>query len=265
MTAFPQHVLKPLSSDCSDHCPLLLQLQALGPPKRRFRFETFWVKCKGFEEVVERAWASTLDGVDPFRQLDHKLRNVALELRKWSNAMVGSVRLQLAMAREVIHRFDEQEESRTLDAWELDTRRGLKVKVLGLASLLRTIQRQRSRITFLREGDANTKIFHLQACHRRRQNNIHSLSIQGLQLVADHAMADALYSHYVALLGTDFNRSRRMNMAALGLPSLDLQALEMLHTGGSRGRHPRPAAGQGARSGRLHWAFLQGGVAHHKE
>ena len=121
--------------------------------------------------------------------------------------MVGSIRLQLAMAREVIHRFDEQEESRTLDAWELDTRRGLKVKVLGLASLLRTIQRQRSRITFLREGDANTKFFHLHACHRQRQNNIHSLSVQGLQLVADHAMGDALYSHYVALLGTDFTRS----------------------------------------------------------
>jgi hypothetical protein len=41
-------------------------------------------------------------------------------------------------------------------------------------------------------------------------------------------MADALYNHYVALLGTDFTRSRRMNMAALGLPSLDLQGLEML-------------------------------------
>jgi hypothetical protein len=66
LTAFPQHVLKPLSSDCSDHCPLLLQLQALEPPKQRFRFETFWVKCKGFEEVVARAWASTLDDVDPF-------------------------------------------------------------------------------------------------------------------------------------------------------------------------------------------------------
>jgi hypothetical protein len=176
----------------------------------------------GFEEVVTRAWASTLAGVDPFRQLDHKLRNMALELHKWSNAMVGSVRLQLAVAREVIHRFDEQEELRSLDAWELDTRRGLKVKVLGLASLLRTIQRQRSRITFLREGDANTKFFHLQACHRRRQNTIHSLSVQGVQLVADDAMADALYNHYVALLGTDFTRSRRMNMAALGLPSLDL-------------------------------------------
>lgn len=35
---FTNHVLKSLSSDCSDHCPLLLQLHALFGMKRRFRF-----------------------------------------------------------------------------------------------------------------------------------------------------------------------------------------------------------------------------------
>jgi endonuclease/exonuclease/phosphatase family metal-dependent hydrolase len=38
---FPNHLLKPLSSDCSDHCPLLLHFDALGRNKRRFRFEAF--------------------------------------------------------------------------------------------------------------------------------------------------------------------------------------------------------------------------------
>lgn len=49
---FPNHVLKPLSSDCSDHCPLLLQLRAFTRAKRRFRFESFWVKLPDFDEVV---------------------------------------------------------------------------------------------------------------------------------------------------------------------------------------------------------------------
>lgn len=38
---FPQHSLKPLSSDCSDHCPLLLQVHTAMWPRRRFRFESF--------------------------------------------------------------------------------------------------------------------------------------------------------------------------------------------------------------------------------
>lgn len=62
--AFPNHVLKPLSSDCSDHCPLLLQLQAFTGAKRRFRFESFWVKLPGFAEVVACAWAPTLAHAD---------------------------------------------------------------------------------------------------------------------------------------------------------------------------------------------------------
>jgi hypothetical protein len=66
LAAFPNHILKPLSSDYSDHCPLLLQLQAFGAAKRRFRFEPFWVKILGFTEVVANAWARILPHADPF-------------------------------------------------------------------------------------------------------------------------------------------------------------------------------------------------------
>jgi len=41
LSKFPNHVLWPLSSDSLDHCPLLLQLNAFGESKRRFRFESF--------------------------------------------------------------------------------------------------------------------------------------------------------------------------------------------------------------------------------
>jgi len=95
LASFPNRLLKPLSSDCSDHCPLLLELDVLCGAKRRFRFEAFWTKMHGFSETVAAAWASTPTQADPCRVLDHKFRNVAKELRRWSNAQVGCVRLQL--------------------------------------------------------------------------------------------------------------------------------------------------------------------------
>lgn len=112
--AFPNHVLKALTSDCSDHCPLLLQLHAVSGMKRRFRFESFWIKFPGFNDVVAAAWAPSILNADPFRVLDCKLRAVATALRRCSNTKISSVRLQLAMAREVIQRFDEDQESRNL-------------------------------------------------------------------------------------------------------------------------------------------------------
>lgn len=77
---FPNHCLKALSSDCSDLCPLLLLLDAVPRSKRRFRFESFWVKLPGFLEVVEQAWSQPVVNVDPFWLLDCKLRHVAKAL-----------------------------------------------------------------------------------------------------------------------------------------------------------------------------------------
>lgn len=226
--AFPNHVLKPLSSDCSDHCPLLLQLHAVSGMKRRFRFESFWIKFPGFNDVVAAAWAPSILNADPFRVLDCKLRAVATALHRCSNTKISSVRLQLAMAREVIQRFDEDQESRNLSQWEADLRKTLKLRVLGLVSLARMIARQRSRLLFLAEGDANTKFYHLQACHRNRKNRIDSLRVQGMEVISDSAMDNALYDYIVSIVGANFDSSRRLDLHALGVPSADLSALEDL-------------------------------------
>lgn len=106
LQVYPNHVLRALSSDCSDHSPLLLLPDAVPWAKKRFQFESFWTKIPGFMDVVASAWLATLIHADPCHFLDYKLRNVARALRSWSDEKIGSVRLQLALAREVILRFD---------------------------------------------------------------------------------------------------------------------------------------------------------------
>lgn len=144
---------------------LLLQLCTLQWAKPRFRFESFWVKLDGFDQTVAEAWNADIPGADPCRRLDVKLRNTARALQAWSMKNIGSVRSQLFMARELISQFDKAQERRTLTDDERALHSSLKVLSLGLSSLSRTICRQRSRIRFLAEGDANTRYFHLQACH----------------------------------------------------------------------------------------------------
>ena len=228
--AFPNHALKPLSSDCSDHCPLLLNLLTVQGGKRRFRFESFWTKFADFGDVVLQAWQTPIPGADPFRVLDQKLRTTARELQRWSCTKIGSIRLQLAMTREVILRLDEQQDRRPLAPWEASMRTSLKVRVLGLASIPRTIARQRARVLFLAEGDANTRFYHLQACHRRRRGRIDSLRLQGGQVVSDESLAQSVFDHYNQLLGTNYERTRRVDLHAIGLPALDLNELETVFT-----------------------------------
>ena len=108
------------------------------------------------------------------------------------------------MVYAVILRLDDEQENRALHQWELQLRHALKPHVLGLASLARTITRQRSHLMFLAEGDANTKFYHLQICYRGRQNRINSLVVKGEQVISDQHMASAIFDLYNNVLGTNF-------------------------------------------------------------
>lgn len=194
---FSNHHLMSLSSDCSDHAPLLLQLRDVLGGKPRFRFEAFWVRLHGFEDVIKEAWACPIPvAADPCRTLDQKLRHTAKALKSWSMRQVGSVRLRLMMSREIVAQLDAAQDFRDLTVSEQALRRELKLLSLGLASMARTISQQRSRIRFLEEGDANTKFFHLQACHRNRKSFIPSLQLDGQTVTDEEAMADHIFEYY---------------------------------------------------------------------
>lgn len=60
------------------------------------------------------------------------------------------------MAEEILHRLEIARDSRSLSQGEEWLGKKLSLHCLGLASLERTIARMRSRVLYLKEGDANT-------------------------------------------------------------------------------------------------------------
>jgi len=138
--------------------------------------------------------------------------------------------MQFILAREIIERLEVAQECRVLSAEEVALRTRLKWRCLGLASMTRTIARQRSRLLFLDHGDANTKLFHLQACHRSRKNYIHSLTVHDHTVVTNELMADALLEHFNGFLGTPAPRSSTARLDILDLPAHDLAALDVCFT-----------------------------------
>ena len=67
------------------------------------------------------------------------------------------------IALEVVLRLDIAMESRQLSSDERRLQAHLKHAYLRLASLERTMARQRAKIAWLREGDANMAFFHQHA------------------------------------------------------------------------------------------------------
>jgi hypothetical protein len=139
---FPHHNLRALASTASDHTPLLLATNISSPIFRRFKFESIWLKLSGFLEAVEASWNCDTPNIDTFHRLDMKFCSSVKSLRSWNQKQVGSIRLQLAVASEVISMLDRTQEHRLLSPAELELRRELKFKSLSLASLAHTIMRQ---------------------------------------------------------------------------------------------------------------------------
>lgn len=93
----------------------------------------------------------------------------------------------------------------------------------------RTIPRYRSRIRFLGEGDANTKFFHLQACHRGRKNYIPSVLHEGQWFSDEDAKADLIFQYYNNILGKPFRREHALRLDEL-LPRLDMLGMDVCFT-----------------------------------
>ncbi|XP_073367970.1 uncharacterized protein [Aegilops tauschii subsp. strangulata] len=227
---YPANLLTALGTSISYHCPLLVDLDAEFHVGRRFRFEGFWTKVDGFHEVVQQAWHSVPADGNPFWVLDSKLRAMAKALQSWSDRRIGNIKLQLAMAMELIARLDAAADKRSLTIIEHDLRKLLNKKLLGLCSLERTIARQRSRLLFLKEGDANTGFFHKHAAYRQRKNAILSLQQQGEIISGQDNISAAVDTYYDNLLGDSQARTASINLDLLDLPSYDLSHLEVQFT-----------------------------------
>jgi hypothetical protein len=198
----PDSFLQALSSSVSDHAPIHLSLSAAFKPKRRFKFEAFWLNLEGFEEALKEAWVCDPSIVDPFRRLDALFRSTAEFFQAWSEKKVGNIKLKLAMANTLILRLDVAQESRALSPAEGWLRRTLKHAVLGMASLERNIARQRSRIWWLQEGDANTKLFHAVANGRRTKNFIAAVRVGEETVTAQERKNEVFTEAYERLIGS---------------------------------------------------------------
>ncbi|KAE8795881.1 hypothetical protein D1007_29155 [Hordeum vulgare] len=172
---FPAAKLLPQSSSISDHCPLLLRNDVIMKTNKRFRYESYWELIDGYMERVNQSWMTPVSARCPLNMLSMKLWRLSRDLRKWSKSKVGDIKQQLAIVNEMTLQLDAAQDHRSLSAEESGLRSKLKARSLGLAVLFKVKMRQRSRVLWLRAGDANTRFFQRKANARHNRSMIHVL------------------------------------------------------------------------------------------
>jgi hypothetical protein len=224
---FPDSLLHSSATQDSDNCPMLLGLHVVQHGKRRFHFESFWMKLEGFHEAVAAAWTVVLASSCPLLTLAVKLKATARGLQGWSEKRVGHVSSQFELATELLHQLKIVQDSKALLASEVWLRNNLKKHSLALASLSRTIARPRSRIRWIKDGDANTALFHASARYRKAKNFITSVTSRDGQILTSHKDKAAEFTDfYEGLLGIHVNRDVTIDLHALEVPSYNLALLD---------------------------------------
>ena len=97
---------------------------------------------------------------------------------------------------------------------------------MSLAVLERSRKKQSARISNLREGDANTRYFHLRVNGRRRKNYIQRL-MRNDGWVTSHAEKEAIvHDHFSTVLQRPPPRTRSLNWDAINIAPTSLDGID---------------------------------------
>lgn len=171
-------------------------------------------------------WDRLVHSALPLKWLHIKTTHVAKGIKQKKEKKIGDTKLQLAIVKEVLLQLEATQEHRSLTVLELDLCRRLKAHGTGLAAIEKTRIRQRSRLTYIRCGDANTKFFHIRASAHRRKNYIHCLHTDDRIAVAHKEKEKVIADYFKNHIGSVVPRSSTINWQSLGYTPHDLSDLE---------------------------------------
>lgn len=161
MSRFGDASVTHLTSPCSDHCPILLQVLKEDVTRwssKQPYYEIMLKRDPAFEDCVKEKEATSGDlGV-----IHNAVKRVLTSLKKWSSVHFGSVRKELDRLRERLAEVQADGSN------EDDIKQAIRDmnKMLYREEMLWL---QRLRVSWSREGDQNTKFFHQSAVCRTRE------------------------------------------------------------------------------------------------
>jgi hypothetical protein len=182
----------------------------------------------GFYECVQQAWHKPIATNHSAAMTLHiKFSRTAKALAAWARSLIPQGKLAVVICREVIHQLGSAQEARPLSDEENQLKKLLKSIILGLAAIERSRARQKSRLTWLKAGDANTKYFHIMASNRKKRNLILSLT-NGSAVATNQAdKHQMVFDHYQSHIGSCTPRMHHLNFGELGWQPQQLQHLSL--------------------------------------
>ncbi|KAL9685228.1 hypothetical protein QQ045_022676 [Rhodiola kirilowii] len=173
---------------------LLLKFDARKKqPTNKFRFENMWLRDDKFLQLVEQSWqeasAINLSYADRLKFLQQKIS-------QWNRHHFGNVQFKVKRIKAELETIYKQARNDTNQQREEE----LISELEDWLQREEILWKQRARVTWLEEGDNNTRYFHTIASSRKKSNTISRLEDQTGRVETDpRKITSIITDHYKRL------------------------------------------------------------------
>ncbi|CAM8983245.1 unnamed protein product [Rhodiola kirilowii] len=170
---FPHASVKHIVTFHSDHSPIIVNWCGSSVRgSKLFRFENMWMRDPNLKDVIRESWSEN-EGC-----LMDKLDKLKSRLQTWNQKAFGHVNTRIKTLKRSLLNIRSQPRTTA----SVDEERRIITEIDEWLVREEQMWLQRSRVSWMKEGDNNTKYFHHKANSRRRMNQITSLlSQEGVQ------------------------------------------------------------------------------------
>ncbi|KAM6563873.1 hypothetical protein CsatB_023871 [Cannabis sativa] len=188
---FPNAIVELLTVSTSDHKPILLNTDGgVRCTKAQFKYELMWGRDPRCFWVVRNAWRERLHH-NPMVNLYRKLKRTRDHLQRWNKTHFKKIHQQVTEAKNDLAKIESN------DQVQWSTLGDARAKLNEALRREEVFWRQKSRVTWLRDGDHCTKFFMASTVVRRRKNYIQTIKNDNGEWITDQkAIAEAFVSRF---------------------------------------------------------------------
>ncbi|GAU10444.1 hypothetical protein TSUD_420650, partial [Trifolium subterraneum] len=196
ISRFPNSIQEALPRTLSDHCPVQLSIDELNWGPKPQRMLKCWVDIQGYHDFVKERWSSFQVHGWSGHILKTKLKFIKAELRNRHFNHTANLDGKIRDAKNRLEEFDVIGETRRLDTNEELELHSAQANIVSFSKLQASMLWQKSRVNWLKEGDANSKFFQGLMSSRRQSNTIISLQAGGRVVEGVEEVRWEVFQHF---------------------------------------------------------------------
>ncbi|KAK1281785.1 hypothetical protein QJS10_CPB22g00804 [Acorus calamus] len=154
-----------------------------------------WELHPHFEQLISTSWSKSFNG-SPMFVLVMKLKHLKGVLKQWNKDTFGMVQSSLQHSRSCLEQAQVASLQAPLDSSLSEIESIARDSYLHTLRIEESLLRQKSRQTWLREGDKNSKFFYSSIKSRIAQNCIRNVTLEDGSIVCEPNQVKQYAIHY---------------------------------------------------------------------